>query len=655
MLRTARTRRAFRWAVVLLAVLLVSCARPAKEGEAPCAITLRPGESLQEAIDRAPAGAVICLPAGTWTESIRITKPVSLRGAGPGKTKVRGAQHGQPVVWIGPLADDGARIVLAGISFGGASGPREGAHGLRVEGAAVVEIERCDFSANVGSAVFLRDTAHVTIRNSTVSNNLAYGVEAQDQARATLTASAICGNRSGGVWLSGTARLELAATTVSGSEGHGLWVRDSSELVATDATITNCEGHGIVVRDRASAHLTGCTISSHKDIGIWVEHAARATLVECAIEGTWDGVVVRDASWARIAACTISGVKWNGIEVGGSSRAEIVGSRISRGRGSGISLSGAAEAEIRDNRIEGWSAQGVLSTSRVPPRGEGNRMEGNGVDLVGNLPGSLRVPLVTPSQAEVRFPSPDYATLQEAADAVLPGGRLVLAAGVYPAGITLGQPIRIEAEGVVLLTGRSPHQSAVVSLVDGADLSLTGVAVGYGSDGLVARAGARAVVTDCVLSDNLSGIHAADSARVEVVRCRLSRNEQGGMWLWGRAHAAVRATVFTRNGVCGIGLGEMSAAVIADCHITESGWSGGIVVRDSAHAEIQGNSIVGNYGAGVALYHGLCLGAGYVFTGRIAGGGNTLEGNYKGDVCPQDLAFLGQGWGELDWRRERGR
>jgi nitrous oxidase accessory protein NosD len=273
------------------------------------------------------------------------------------------------------------------------------------------------------------------------------------------------------------------------------------------------------------------------------------------------------------------------------------------------------------------------------------------MDLSGNLPGALRAPLVAPTLQEVRFPNPAYTTVQEAVDALLPGGTLVLTEGTHTGGITIGKPLRIEADGVVLLTARWPAESPVLALVGGADLAVTGIAVGHGSEGLSLGADARAALTDCVLSDNGRGVHATDSAQIALLRCRLSRNEQGGIWLWGAAHGELRECTFTANAVCGVGLGGTATGTIVNCVITESGWNGGITMRDSAQARIEGNTIHGNYGAGVALYHGLCIGSGYVFTGRISGGGNTFGGNYRGSVCPPELAFLAGEWGEFDRRR----
>lgn len=559
------------------------------------------------------------------------------------------------MVTIELAADAEGSVVLSGIQFSGGTGsctePGGCAHGLLVAGTAIVEASDCTFSANTGSGVTVRDSARATIQRSTIQGNGAHGVQALGQAEAVLASVTISGNRRAGIWLSDQARLVLETSTVTRGEGHGVWMNGRSKLTATNSTISSCAGRGVWVRDQGSASLDRCTIRNHQGTGIRCEQTADVTLVGCLIERVWDGIEARDTSRLTVTECTVSTVRWDGIKVVGSAQATVRGSTVANGRGSGVSISGAAQATLSHNLIQSWTAQGILALSRTPPQGEGNALSGNGVDLVGNLSGSLRAPLLPPAHEEIVFPSPGYASLQEAVDALLPGGRLLLLPGIYGAGITVGKPIRIEAEGVVLLTSRSPNESAVISLVAGADLHLTWIALSQGSEALVLGGDARASLTDCVLSDNQRGIHSPDDTAVSLFRCRISRNEQGGMWLWGRARGEIVDCTFTKNAVCGIGLGDRSVAVIRGCELTESGWSGGIVLRDSAEAEITGNTIVRNYGAGVALYHGLCLGSGYTFRGRITGGRNTLDDNYLGGVCPTDLAFLTEVWGELDWRR----
>ena len=75
--------RLYLTAAILTIALLITVVGQADEA---CTIALKPGESIQAAIDAAPDSAVICLPAGTWKENIVNDKPVTLRGAGDPST-----------------------------------------------------------------------------------------------------------------------------------------------------------------------------------------------------------------------------------------------------------------------------------------------------------------------------------------------------------------------------------------------------------------------------------------------------------------------------------------------------------------------------------------------------------------------------------------
>jgi hypothetical protein len=75
--------RAAIWTSIVMAAALT----PAANGR-PAGIVVGPGQSVQAAIDGAPQGAEITLPAGTFSESVTITKPLTLRGAGWEKTTI---------------------------------------------------------------------------------------------------------------------------------------------------------------------------------------------------------------------------------------------------------------------------------------------------------------------------------------------------------------------------------------------------------------------------------------------------------------------------------------------------------------------------------------------------------------------------------------
>jgi parallel beta-helix repeat protein len=332
-----------------------------------------------------------------------------------------------------------------------------------------------------------------------------------------------------------------------------------------------------------------------------------------------------------------------GIGLGDSAWARITDSTISE-NGAGIVLRDSAQAEITNNLIRGNERAGIASSSAGPVTGSKNRMQENGVDLVGNLPAGLRLPLVEATKQEIRLPDPAYPSLQHAVDALLPGGRLILGAGAYAGGVTIEKDLTIEAlEGA---EARLERGYAVISLVGAARVKLAGLLLTGGSLGLAGGATvqveitgstisgnligivlwgtAQAKITDSTISENLIGIVLWGTARAEISGSTISENEEGsGIVLVGSARAEITNSTISENGFAGIWLEDSARAEITSSTI--SGNRGiGIVLEGSAQAEITNNLIRGNRRAGIAsLSAGLVTGS----KNRMQENGVDLVGN----------------------------
>ncbi len=111
-------------------------------------LTLKPSESIQKAIDKAPEGALISLEEGVWKENLVIKKSITLRGKGAGKSVIEGvAKQGLEKVYImlvaSPQKNKTIRVVLQNLTLRVSPGNHDisgiklmGAHGLSLRGVA---------------------------------------------------------------------------------------------------------------------------------------------------------------------------------------------------------------------------------------------------------------------------------------------------------------------------------------------------------------------------------------------------------------------------------------------------------------------------------------------------------------------------------------
>ena len=110
--------------------------------------------SIQVCIDAAADGDTIVIPAGTYTESLTLSKAVSLTGENRDTTIIH-AVTGQRVLTVTGATISNS-VVISGLTFtgGNLSGP-----------------EYCP--KQCGGGVFVTDTAYLTIQNVLFSNNAA--------------------------------------------------------------------------------------------------------------------------------------------------------------------------------------------------------------------------------------------------------------------------------------------------------------------------------------------------------------------------------------------------------------------------------------------------------------------------------------------------
>jgi nitrous oxidase accessory protein NosD len=208
-----------------------------------CTEVVRPGESIQAAIDRLPpAGGCVCLKPGVHTipGTIRISRSdVTLHGETQGAVvrMAAGAVDVLPMLRIEPAPEDTvARVMVHDIRF---ECPAESGLAVEVVSAIDTVIERCHlvirpFTPTVG--VFVADSERTTLRSSTLEN-FAYGLLATSNSPGTsVLDNRLIGFRYSpgnlelpfgvvGIWLDSVALDdEPSACRVEGNEIENYWI-----------------------------------------------------------------------------------------------------------------------------------------------------------------------------------------------------------------------------------------------------------------------------------------------------------------------------------------------------------------------------------------------------------------------------------------------
>ncbi len=278
-------------------------------------------QTIGAAISAAPAGAVIAIAAGTYTEVLRMPRSVKIIGRCAGQVTLAAPP---PANTAGVQPAVGTDSTLEGLTITGHLAA------ATLEGGTKLTLRNVVIDHNVGGGVLAagagtRVTLDHSVVRASVDSTLAkgYGLEASDGAELVVTQSAIVDNTGLGIQVTGVGshlRLEksvVARTATDGKKdfGVGLMIRNgataevlgsslfenhetsvvsygpTTSVTLTDTTIAGTKNSGIgygrgVLVDAGTIALERVTVSANTDIGVLAETKGKATLTDSVVIGT---------------------------------------------------------------------------------------------------------------------------------------------------------------------------------------------------------------------------------------------------------------------------------------------------------------------------------------------------------------------------------
>jgi len=308
-------------------------------------------------------------------------------------------------------------------------------------------------------------------------------------------------------------------------------------------------------------------------------------------------------------------------------------------RGSGISVYGDGQVQVEGCRLYDNGAYGLtVVAANAVVEGSGNRFDGNGAALGRYAPADLRTSLAEPTEREtVRVPE-DYATVQAAIDAVLPGGTVEIEGGEFREGLVLWKDVTLRGRGEaettlapmpdrsiglsflhaarsITLEDLSVASSGAAPIESDADLCLSSVALvgtrdfstspllwvlsdgrltarssrfaGIGGTAIRSDEGTTIDLADCAFEENTVDLNVHGSA--EVADCRFSGTRDIAVYA-ERGELRLDRSVFreVHHGVC-VGYAQ---GVVRDCRFDRT-TNTGLVAAATSDVLVQGCTFTG--------------------------------------------------------------
>ena len=270
------------------ALITLGAAPPAHAAELHL---VRPGESIQQAVDAARPGDTVQLLPGAYRGSVLVTTSrLTIRGAGPASVITPATEE------TGACATAGHGICVAGTE------------GHRLTG---VRVEALTVSGFRKNGVNASETDGMTVRSVRAQGNGQQGISQEKSVRGVLSGNEAVDNGQSGIFLANAVDNEGGAIDTDGAE---------------------------IAHNRLSGNRIGVTVRRARDL----------TVDHNSISGNCGGVfVVGDEGVPRAGALTVSDNR-----VVGNNKYCPPNPRLDAIQGTGILFTGAEDSLVTGNRVE---------------------------------------------------------------------------------------------------------------------------------------------------------------------------------------------------------------------------------------------------------------------------------------------------------------
>jgi parallel beta-helix repeat protein len=243
--------------------------------------------TIAQAIKAAPEGATITIKPGTYKESIKLTKRITLKGASPASCFIQSNK--------GPALVVSSNATVSGLTFSNKSPvqsstifipkgspkisyceitndtpakPPQWSAAIEIGGGSPT-INKCTIKEAKGMGIIITGGSP-TIKNNTVRNCSIYGVWFNGSCSAKLLNNTVIGNLKSGVGVKNNANPTISGNQISNSGENGILIYSNGKGTYNNNKVSSNKLSGIDVWEAQPAAISGNSINNNKKDGIQV-------------------------------------------------------------------------------------------------------------------------------------------------------------------------------------------------------------------------------------------------------------------------------------------------------------------------------------------------------------------------------------------------
>ncbi len=336
--------------------------------------------TIQDAIANLEDGATIILGAGTYTltDTLRISKSVTIEGAGSNETIITSASADGVLIFSGP-----GNIILQGISFE-YQGTAE-ANVMTIENG-IFDIRACRFSKGVhneeeeigGNGLLIHGNSDGVIKNCWFNLNQLNGLAITDQSYALIESSTFRNNNAYGLgfWEQSSGEVRDCASELNAATGFS--VQDEVTVIFENNTAKGNTDFGFKAYDNASVTANQNDSFENGLGGFAVDQTAQLTAENnIARDNVQSGFIAFENATLIANGNEIYNNKLHGISIQEQAKGYLENNTIYNNAEVGIRAAENTYIEARSNNIYGNNLSGIIITGQAEGILENNTLNNN--------------------------------------------------------------------------------------------------------------------------------------------------------------------------------------------------------------------------------------------------------------------------------------